>query len=161
MCKPSLDSGFWILELVWWEEIDGAFLSSKVCGTATDNWVELQRAVNISDVKSHKYVEVLLILMRLMCLKAGYPTGNKSKQALLLIVISTRDPVLFVSVAVCDKPVPKMILLGISLIGIWFFEASKRTSSLQVCLGSGYIHLHCWSLFKISKSKQLLKRHFL
>lgn len=39
-------------------------------------------ALNISEVESHKYVEVLLMLMSLMGLKAGDPTGKKSEQIL-------------------------------------------------------------------------------
>lgn len=51
------------------------------------------------------------MLMCLMCLKAGYPTGNESKQIVLLIVISTRASVLFVSVGVCNKIGPETIFL--------------------------------------------------
>lgn len=39
-------------------------------------------ALNISEAESHKYVEVLLMLMCLMGLKAQDPTGNKSEQIL-------------------------------------------------------------------------------
>lgn len=39
-------------------------------------------ALNISEAESYKYVEVLLMLMSLMALKARDPTGEESEQIL-------------------------------------------------------------------------------
>lgn len=101
-------------------------------------------ALNISEVESHKYVEVLLMLMSLMGLKARDPTGKKSEQILqaLLFQLETQGSLWQWA---GSEPLPEVILLHMELMNAWVSEGSRR-----VCWGSGDGFVHCWALFGLS-----------
>lgn len=84
------------------------------------------------------------MLMSLMGLKAGDPTGKKSEQILqaLLFQLETQGSLWQWA---GSEPVPEVILLHMELMNAWVSEGSRR-----VCWGSGDGFVHCWALFGLS-----------